>query len=57
VHYRQVEDREKLHVGIVRDLERQSAKKAANLHILVQQEELTKAYRHAQEVENGAKNN
>ena len=56
VHYRQVEDRSKLHIGIERDLERQSAKKMANLHNQVQQEELTKAYRKVQEAEDRAKN-
>ena len=39
VHYKQVDDRGKLHEGIDRDLERQSMKKAANLHALVQQVE------------------
>ena len=48
VHYKQVDDREKLHVGIVRDLERQHAKKTANLHNLILQDELTKAYREAE---------
>lgn len=57
VHYRQVEDRSKLHIGIERDLERQNAKKMANLHYQVQQEELTKAYRKAQEAEDREKNN
>ena len=39
VHFKQVDDRSKLHEGIDRDLERQSMKKAANLHALVQQVE------------------
>lgn len=43
-----MDDREKLHVGIVRDLERQHAKKTANLHNLILQDELTKAYREAE---------
>jgi hypothetical protein len=40
VHYSQIEDRQKLHRGIVRDLERQHAKQTANLHNLVQQESI-----------------
>lgn len=51
VHFKQVDDRKQLHLGIDRDLERQSKKKASNMHALVQQDELTKAYRRAQEAE------
>lgn len=45
VHYKQIDDREKLHLGIERDLERQTMKRAANIHTLLQQEELAVAYR------------
>ena len=46
-----VEDRAKLHDGIVRDLERQAKKKTVNHQLLVQQQELTKLYRKAEEEE------
>jgi len=49
VHKNQVEDRAKLHDGIVRDLERQAKKKVVNQQLLVQQQELTKLYRKAEE--------
>jgi len=49
VHEKQVSDRAKLHAGIERDLERQARKKIANQQALVQQEELTKLYRQAEE--------
>lgn len=51
VHKNQVEDRAKLHDGIVRDLERQAKKKVVNQQQLVQQQELTKLYRKAEEKE------
>jgi len=51
VHKNQVEDRAKLHDGIVRDLERQAKKKVVNQQLLVQQQELTKLYRKAEEKE------
>jgi len=51
VHKNQVEDRAKLHDGIVRDLERQAKKKTVNHQLLVQQQELTKLYRKAEEEE------
>ena len=49
LHVVQVEDRAKLHDGIVRDLERQAKKKVVNQQLLVQQQELTKLYRKAEE--------
>jgi len=49
VHKNQVEDRAKLHDGIVRDLERQAKKKVVNQQLLVQQQELTKLYKKAEE--------
>jgi len=51
VHKTQVEDRAKLHDGIVRDLERQAKKKTVNHQLLVQQQELAKLYRKAEEKE------
>ena len=45
----EVEDRAKLHDGIVRDLERQAKKKVVNHQLLVQQQELTKLYRAAEQ--------
>jgi len=51
VHKDQVEDRAKLHDGIVRDLERQAKKKIVNRQLLVEQQELTKLYRKAEEKE------
>jgi len=48
VHNEQVEDRAKLHLGIIRDLERQEKKKIENQHNLVQQQELAKLYRKAE---------
>jgi len=52
VHSRQVEDRAKLHQGIIRDIERQEKRKIENQHQLVQQQELAKLYRKAEEKEN-----
>ena len=46
-----MEDRAKLHDGIVRDLERQAKKKIVNRQLLVEQQELTKLYRKAEEKE------
>jgi len=54
VHSRQVEDRAQLHQGIIRDIERQEKKKIENQHKLVQQQELTKLYRKAEEKEKNA---
>jgi len=54
VHSRQVEDRAQLHQGIIRDIERQEKKKIENQHKLVQQQELTKLYRKAEEREKNA---
>jgi len=49
VHDKQVADRAKLHAGIERDLERQARKKVVNQQQLVQQQELTKLYRAAEQ--------
>ncbi|XP_011632351.1 protein PET117 homolog, mitochondrial [Pogonomyrmex barbatus] len=42
VHYKQSYDREQLHLGVVRDIERRERRKAENVYILQQQAELTK---------------
>jgi len=45
VHKSQVDDRAKLHQGIVKDLERQQMKKIENLKRLQDQQDLEKIYR------------
>lgn len=47
VHKNQVEERGRLHEGILKDQERQAKKRVENQHALVQQQELTKLYRKA----------
>ncbi|KAJ9583193.1 hypothetical protein L9F63_022464 [Diploptera punctata] len=42
VHYKQQLDREKLHDGVIKDVERQQRRKMENLYLLQQQIELTK---------------
>lgn len=42
VHYKQHLDREKLHDGVIKDVERQQRRKMENLYLLQQQIELTK---------------
>lgn len=42
VHYRQQEDRQKMHDGVVRDIERQHMRKTQNIVLLQQQIDLTK---------------
>jgi len=54
VHNKQVEDRAQLHQGIIKDIERQEKKKIENQYKLVQQQELTKLYRKAEEKERNA---
>lgn len=54
VHLKQNIDREKLHEGVIHDVERQQRRKAENLYILQQQAELTKQLRKEREaVEKG----
>jgi len=53
VHNNQVQDRAKLRAGIFRDEERQRLK-IENQHQLVQQQELAKLYRRAEEKEEKA---
>ncbi|XP_014221373.1 protein PET117 homolog, mitochondrial [Trichogramma pretiosum] len=45
VHYKQESDRENLHLGVIKDLERQRRRKIENIYILEQQSELTKQLR------------
>ncbi|XP_032685719.1 protein PET117 homolog, mitochondrial [Odontomachus brunneus] len=45
VHYKQSYDRQQLHLGVVRDIERRERRKAENAYILQQQIELTKELR------------
>lgn len=42
VHLKQQADREKMHEGVVRDMERQQKRKIENLYLLEKQNELTK---------------
>lgn len=42
VHIKQQSDREKMHEGVIRDVERQQRRKIENLYILEKQNELTK---------------
>ncbi|XP_076221974.1 cytochrome c oxidase assembly factor-like [Nomia melanderi] len=48
VHYRQEYDREQLHLGVVRDRERQERRRIQNLYYLEQQAELKKQLQKAQ---------
>ncbi|XP_011255920.2 protein PET117 homolog, mitochondrial [Camponotus floridanus] len=45
VHYKQAYDREQLHLGVMRDIERRERRKVQNVYILQQQAELTKELR------------
>lgn len=49
VHMKQNIDREKLHEGVIRDVERQQRRKIENIYTLQQQAELTKQLRAQQE--------
>ncbi|CAB3242953.1 unnamed protein product [Arctia plantaginis] len=42
VHIKQQYDREKMHEGVIRDVERQQRRKIENVYILEKQNELTK---------------
>ncbi|KAM3962252.1 protein PET117 homolog, mitochondrial-like [Aphomia sociella] len=42
VHVKQQTDREKMHEGVVRDIERQQRRKIENIYMLEKQNELTK---------------
>uniref|UniRef100_A0A0K8TQU4 Protein pet117 log mitochondrial n=1 Tax=Tabanus bromius TaxID=304241 RepID=A0A0K8TQU4_TABBR len=49
VHYKQIEDRAKLHEGVIRDIERQQRRKLENTYALQQQIDLTKKYKEEKE--------
>jgi len=49
VHSKQVEDRARLHEGIIRDQERQANRRVENQVLLIQQQELTELYRREEE--------
>ncbi|KAL0840315.1 hypothetical protein ABMA28_015584 [Loxostege sticticalis] len=42
VHMKQQADREKMHEGVIKDIERQQRRKIENLYMLEKQKELTK---------------
>lgn len=42
VHFKQQFDREKMHEGVIRDVERQQRRKIENVYLLEKQNELTK---------------
>ncbi|XP_014598501.1 protein PET117 homolog, mitochondrial [Polistes fuscatus] len=42
VHYKQQDDRKRLHEGVLRDIERQQRRKIENIYILQQQIDLTR---------------
>lgn len=48
VHYKQHTDREKLHEGVLKDIERQQMKKQENIYNLQLQNDLTKQLRRQQ---------
>ncbi|XP_050689788.1 protein PET117 homolog, mitochondrial-like [Eriocheir sinensis] len=48
VHLKQSIDRERLHEGVIKDVERQQRRKAENLYVLQQQSDLAKQYRQEQ---------
>ncbi|XP_057328718.1 protein PET117 homolog, mitochondrial [Microplitis mediator] len=54
VHYKQHDDRQQLHLGVVRDIERQERRKAENLYLLEQQKELTKKMKRDEIIEQSA---
>ncbi|XP_045122286.1 protein PET117 homolog, mitochondrial-like [Portunus trituberculatus] len=49
VHLKQSIDREKLHEGVIRDVERQQRRKAENVYVLQRQSDLTKQLRQEQQ--------
>lgn len=51
VHYNQVQDRQRLHEGVLRDVARQERRRAENLKDLQVQQELTREYRRAEQKE------
>ncbi|GJQ87324.1 hypothetical protein Trydic_g17372 [Trypoxylus dichotomus] len=53
VHYKQQLDREKLHDGVLRDVERQQRRKAENLYVLQQQIDFTKELKRTDKLNDG----
>ncbi|KAH0949741.1 hypothetical protein HN011_003348 [Eciton burchellii] len=51
VHYKQDYDRQQLHLGVIRDIERQQRRKAENIYILEQQAELTRELRKQESIQ------
>lgn len=49
VHYRQQEDRQKMHEGVIRDIERQHMRKTQNIILLQKQKDLTKRLKEEEE--------
>ncbi|KYN31408.1 hypothetical protein ALC56_14289 [Trachymyrmex septentrionalis] len=52
VYYKQSYDRQQLHLGVIRDIERRERRKAENVYILQQQAELAKELRRQEIREN-----
>ncbi|XP_061402395.1 protein PET117 homolog, mitochondrial [Musca vetustissima] len=53
VHFKQTSDREKLHEGVVRDVERQQRRKMENTYTLQKQIDLTKQLKQMQTSQDG----
>ncbi|PNF26523.1 hypothetical protein B7P43_G13966 [Cryptotermes secundus] len=49
VHYKQHLDRDRLHDGVIRDVERQQRRKTENIYLLQQQLELTRQLRKSED--------
>lgn len=56
VHYMQQTEREQLHLGVLKDIERQSRRKE-NINILQQQQDLTRMYQESQQNDIAGKEN
>ncbi|XP_075153362.1 protein PET117 homolog, mitochondrial [Haematobia irritans] len=56
VHFKQTSDREKLHEGVVRDVERQQRRKMENTYVLQKQIDLTKQLKQLQHSQEGEAN-
>ncbi|XP_024873469.1 cytochrome c oxidase assembly factor-like [Temnothorax americanus] len=50
VHYKQAYDRDQLHLGVIRDIERRERRKAENVYVLQQQAELEKELRRGEAI-------
>ncbi|KDR13972.1 hypothetical protein L798_11930 [Zootermopsis nevadensis] len=51
VHYKQHLDRNRLHDGVIRDVERQQRRKTENIYLLQQQIELTKQLKKSEDAQ------